>query len=61
MPASQIAETRQPDPAARRAYDERYALYRSLYPALLSVNHRLGRLDGAGAAPSTATEGASPA
>lgn len=45
-----VAETRMPDPGAHRAYDERYALYRSLYPALTSVNHRLGRLHGAGEA-----------
>ena len=45
-----IAETRAPDLGAHRAYDERYALYRSLYPALASVTHRLGRLGGAGEA-----------
>jgi xylulokinase len=40
----QIAETRTPDPVARRAYDERYAIYRALYPALTAVNHRISHL-----------------
>jgi xylulokinase len=40
----QIAETRTPDPVARRAYDERYAIYRALYPALTLVNHRISQL-----------------
>ena len=43
-----IAETRTPDPARQRFYDQRYALYRGLYPALAPFNRGLGRLDGAG-------------
>ena len=40
----QIAETRTPDPVARRAYEERYAIYQALYPALTLVNRRISRL-----------------
>jgi xylulokinase len=40
----QIAESRTPDPVARRAYEERYAIYQALYPALTLVNRRISRL-----------------
>ena len=35
----------QPDPAARTVYDEVYAIYVGLYPALASTFHRLGTLE----------------
>jgi hypothetical protein len=38
-----IGETRAPDPRARSLYDERYTLYRGLYPALAPFNQRLSR------------------
>jgi len=37
----------EPDPATRAVYDERYAVYRSLYPALREAMHALGRQPGA--------------
>jgi len=36
-----LRERAQPDPAAKRVYDERYAAYLALYPALRDVMHRL--------------------
>ncbi len=39
-----IAETRQPDPVAHRSYDERYAIYRDLYAAVVPFSRRLGLL-----------------
>jgi len=38
-----ITETRDPDPAMRRRYEERYALYRGLYPALTPFNRGLSQ------------------
>jgi xylulokinase len=35
------AETVTPDPALRAGYDERYALYRELYPATRTIAHTL--------------------
>jgi sugar (pentulose or hexulose) kinase len=37
----------EPDPGTRAVYDERYATYRSLYPALRDAMHALGRPPGA--------------
>lgn len=35
----------EPDPARHAAYEERFAIYRDVYPAMAAINHRLARLD----------------
>ncbi len=42
--AVRIERVCDPDPVAVRAYAERYAIYRDLYPAMKELNHRLARL-----------------
>ena len=39
-------EVTEPDPERARRYDELYAVYASLYPALRDAMHALGRLAG---------------
>jgi xylulokinase len=41
-----IADRVEPDPTTHRRYDERYAMYRELYPATRSISHRLARTQG---------------
>ena len=36
-----IKETFDPDPERARIYDERFGIYRDLYPSLKTINHRL--------------------
>jgi len=40
-----IETTVEPDPSVARAYDERYRLYRSLYPATADIAHALAASD----------------
>jgi xylulokinase len=37
----QITKTYQPNPKIKALYDERYELYKNLYPALRDINHKL--------------------
>ena len=43
---ARIAETIEPDPVAHERYQEPYAVYRELYPALAPLAHRLSALQG---------------
>lgn len=40
-----VAERLEPDPAVRATYDELFTLYRSAYPAVADLTHRLRALD----------------
>lgn len=42
--AVRIRETIDPGPSSRLAYQERFAIYKQLYPALREINHRLSEL-----------------
>jgi len=47
--ALHIEQVYEPEPSRQQVYQERYLLYRELYPALKSIHHRLTGLQ-AGAA-----------
>jgi xylulokinase len=40
--ALQLTQTYFPDPERQRRYDERYELYRQIYPAVTTIQHRMG-------------------
>jgi xylulokinase len=44
--AVRIEYSCEPNEERRRAFDKRYAIYRDVYPALKSINHRLAELEG---------------
>lgn len=44
--AVKVKETRDPNAERHKVYEELFAIYRDVYPNIMSLNHRLAALEG---------------